>query len=822
MLGFAPEYMKGLSPEAQALLRGTPGAASADDEPLMPGELPCEIRPSDYVRRVVTQLSGVMHDVLEKVVHAGLVTDLGYNKQEKRPNLLDDLDAQGALHVVKKNAESIAQYLDATPSLLLASVCKLIEARNAFAHRPFSAPAYTYEEVQGLIDDAGQLALHMKQDAIYLNLDNLCTRFEKHEDLKKLRAPVPGRQLSPLTEADLINLRQAEINKVEKGKSTGKEMLYWPLELNNSEYRARVVELLGEILRPTLMKLVENGTLRMPIHPRTRRPYKENELDAYQVLSTAEKYCADFAAYLGKSEEVIRVSLEHLVDVRNSFAHQRLGQGSHKKDVLKAISRAGHLAIAAKEDATYHRIDALKKRYKAHQEMRKQRGRPRTSRPRPDKQRNVAPGDRVECPLGPGKVPPLRLPDNQLYVPSDLSGYLLGKLGVHHKKLEKDFAVKLVINKCAVPNTDLAIVEPNGNAADVVGCVAELKRRLQKKVPALVLPTPREVVEVELDSAVIAACSGLQDQERLRIMEDFYSVRVSIVDRDPSTSTSFVIISATHEDSDVKGCMKEVRAKAVPMLPEPRSIQVEARWLNQLLGRGNSQVKALEQRFNVKIEVPKSDGADSVTVTLKAKRHDSDLEGCRAAIKRAEPPSPLQVVLFNVHTQNVGRIIGKGGATIQNLQQEFNVRIALPQSQWAPMVTATIMATHRHSDVAGCVAAMDALVAQGSAGNAYKAKEANASTAAADGQAAEAVAVVKPVAAGAASKRKPGPPPGPPKKCPDPRLNAFWKAWSSAAEAYAKNATDTLRIAQVDAQKAYDQKRAELRNLDAAAAAFLV
>lgn len=98
-----------------------------------------------------------------------------------------------------------------------------------------------------------------------------------------------------------------------------------------------------------------------------------------------------------------------------------------------------------------------------------------------------------------------------------------------------------------------------------------------------------------------------------------------------------------------------------------------------LIGKGGSTVKLLQEDFKVKVNIPRKED-ESTIVTISGQ--ESDCEACHKEIEHilgfSVGTSPLEVVVLDIPKNKHGAILGSGGSTIKSLQEKTGVTITVP------------------------------------------------------------------------------------------------------------------------------------------------
>lgn len=151
---------------------------------------------------------------------------------------------------------------------------------------------------------------------------------------------------------------ECEIHKADGTSFT----LYFPWELNNTDYVRRVVMLVEDALRPTYDMVVAGGA--PPIRDGNKNIVAAP--DSYYLLKHLGQHTAAYARSLGQSELVIKEHASSLKHLRNQLAHATLGDGFSEAEVRTGFHFAASLASASRLLHVQNNVHRLSQQYGEH------------------------------------------------------------------------------------------------------------------------------------------------------------------------------------------------------------------------------------------------------------------------------------------------------------------------------------------------------------------------------------------------------------------------------------------------------------------------
>jgi len=147
------------------------------------------------------------------------------------------------------------------------------------------------------------------------------------------------------------------------------------------------------------------------------------------------------------------------------------------------------------------------------------------------------------------------------------------------------------------------------------------------------------------------------------------------IEVDKETRTVLVSGSSEEAVAMAKTC---IEANLNKLRKENVWIDLPAEALPKFVGKGGAHIDSLRKKFGVEIETPRKDSKLRVTGDNEGKVGEA-----KAAIEEwiAEWSKPVEKKEVQIKAHHVSAIIGKGGATIQSLQEEIGCRIDLDREQ---------------------------------------------------------------------------------------------------------------------------------------------
>lgn len=132
--------------------------------------------------------------------------------------------------------------------------------------------------------------------------------------------------------------------------------------------------------------------------------------------------------------------------------------------------------------------------------------------------------------------------------------------------------------------------------------------------------------------------------------------------------------------------------------------------LGKLIGKGGETIQRLSEDHDVKIDTPDR-GTSSNLVTVRGSAEA--VAGAMAAITEllGDEPERAAPKASATHTvNNIGKLIGKGGATIKGLSEDHRCRIDTPKGQKKQAGNVVKISGESQEDVDACVAAIKELL----------------------------------------------------------------------------------------------------------------
>ena len=98
--------------------------------------------------------------------------------------------------------------------------------------------------------------------------------------------------------------------------------------------------------------------------------------------------------------------------------------------------------------------------------------------------------------------------------------------------------------------------------------------------------------------------------------------------------------------------------------------------MGAVIGKGGSTLRQLQQDHKVKIDTPVRDRA-----LFRILGKEANVAACAEAVNRLAEDSVTKTVQVKVKQRLLGRLLGKGGATINKLKGDHGVRISVPSKR---------------------------------------------------------------------------------------------------------------------------------------------
>mmetsp|Transcript_14729 Transcript_14729/g.35056 ORF Transcript_14729/g.35056 Transcript_14729/m.35056 type:complete len:453 (-) Transcript_14729:1466-2824(-) len=147
--------------------------------------------------------------------------------------------------------------------------------------------------------------------------------------------------------------------------------LYFPWELNNTDYLRRILASLTFALRPLYRESVASGCLAKARnwHGGEIEP---DDLDAYYALKHVDSNLPYYSCLLGLDEEALKETISWLLRVRNDLAHENLA-GVAKHTLERAFSNIERLVFKSGCQHIERNLQRLKRQWDDHEESKRKR-----------------------------------------------------------------------------------------------------------------------------------------------------------------------------------------------------------------------------------------------------------------------------------------------------------------------------------------------------------------------------------------------------------------------------------------------------------------
>lgn len=200
---------------------------------------------------------------------------------------------------------------------------------------------------------------------------------------------------------------------------------------------------------------------------------------------------------------------------------------------------------------------------------------------------------------------------------------------------------------------------------------------------------------VEIDSKKVGSVIGSAGST-LKAIQTATNCEIFVPkDRDADSSTISVTVTGTN-DKEVAVCAKsviEMATKGYCLLLKGEnfsegSIMVNAKDLGELVGKGGSTLKAIQDKFDVKITTPQNvDRASTVPVKVGVVGDKSAVKKAKETIKELSQYHHTDVTHPGVIHEEMpldaafhGTVIGKSGVEIKHIQGNFKVSVHIPNA----------------------------------------------------------------------------------------------------------------------------------------------
>jgi len=226
----------------------------------------------------------------------------------------------------------------------------------------------------------------------------------------------------------------------------------------------------------------------------------------------------------------------------------------------------------------------------------------------------------------------------------------------------------------------------------------------------------------------------------IRSLEEKYSSKVTVPKVAPGTTGSVLVSVSGDNKNAVAAAIAEIGSLAAasdaPRAPrEARperaatvkdTVTVPQANVGRIIGKGGQTIKDLQYSTGCRINVPSPDAADPSHVHVSVsgpsrEAVDDAIHKINALVASAAssgggmgaprtPVSYAHTAHVDIPAGSVGKVIGRAGATIQDLQSRFDVSIKVPKSSGGEFVTVAVGGADEGA-VADAVAAINQLVA---------------------------------------------------------------------------------------------------------------
>jgi len=196
----------------------------------------------------------------------------------------------------------------------------------------------------------------------------------------------------------------------------------------------------------------------------------------------------------------------------------------------------------------------------------------------------------------------------QIEIPSRMHGTIIGAGGESVRKLMTEFGVSIKFPQATAANPKL--VKVRGPRAQVDGCLARLSERVAE------LEISSFEVELEVDPAVHQMLIGKQGAKIRKFRTDF-EVQVDF----PPTGKK-KLSGAAAKRVVVSGRKEKAEAAAEALMAKVTeleslvtiTIRLDPRCHRSVIGKGGEKIRALQDRFEVRVNMPR-DGGDEIAIS---------------------------------------------------------------------------------------------------------------------------------------------------------------------------------------------------------------
>lgn len=255
--------------------------------------------------------------------------------------------------------------------------------------------------------------------------------------------------------------------------------------------------------------------------------------------------------------------------------------------------------------------------------------------------------------------------EETLEVPENLIGRVIGRGGETIKKLEADSGARIKVNSKGGSPT----IKVQG-IGDAVTCAIDLIKAILAKFEDNSVAVEEETVEETID--VPPEMFGLiigRGGQTIKKLQDDSSAKVAV-----DKTSNAVHLSGPSD------CVAHARDLIVELLGEgaarddktEESIDIPPEMLGRIFGHGGKDVKRLQDESGARIKVKVDLNVIQLSGTTEcvARANELIVDWIAAAAEGVEE-------IMNVPSELMGKIIGKGGQTVNTLQDDSGARISV-------------------------------------------------------------------------------------------------------------------------------------------------
>jgi len=109
-------------------------------------------------------------------------------------------------------------------------------------------------------------------------------------------------------------------------------------------------------------------------------------------------------------------------------------------------------------------------------------------------------------------------------------------------------------------------------------------------------------------------------------------------------------------------------------------LQIPKRRHYELIGKGGSTVKQLQQSYNVKIDIPgRDEQSNEITITGNPDNFPKLQSEIESILGIKISKDPLTIMYLDIPLQHHGALIGKGGSNLHELERKFGISVNIPR-----------------------------------------------------------------------------------------------------------------------------------------------